>query len=247
MQNTSYAQETTDIGNGAKTTTLYDEYYAFIRIMSGTVANNLVFKPMLNRGSQVRPFRPYKKPVDILTIPETVKSLEGYGLGVNYEYYNYIDFNRKLFVQNVKMLTLTGTETFNKNSYFSNANGYSTIISDYKSNIQQGVCSHFSTIGWSDQYATDGIIFGTQINIVTPIDKGLDTVDAFKAYVAEQYANNTPITIVYCLAEPIETDISEYLTEEYIEVEDGGTITAINEYAHDAPTNIAYLVDTQGE
>lgn len=41
---------------------------------------------------------------------------------------------------------------------------------------------------------------------------------------------------------PKETDISEYLTNEFIKVEGGGTIIADNEYEYDVPSDITYLL-----
>jgi hypothetical protein len=55
-----------------------------------------------------------------------------------------------------------------------------------------------------------------------------------------------PVTVVYALAEPIEEDISAYLFDESLIVEGGGTITAVNEYSQDLPTEITYLINTTG-
>jgi hypothetical protein len=54
------------------------------------------------------------------------------------------------------------------------------------------------------------------------------------------------IELVYALAEPIETDISAYLTDEFIKVESGGTITAVNEHNYDMPTEVNYIINTVG-
>lgn len=44
-----------------------------------------------------------------------------------------------------------------------------------------------------------------------------------------------------------ETDISAYLAgDNFIEVEGGGTITAVNEYEYDAPSTINYVIETAG-
>jgi hypothetical protein len=48
--------------------------------------------------------------------------------------------------------------------------------------------------------------------------------------------------VVYALAEPIETDITDLFADEnFIEVEGGGTIRAVNEYNNAVPTTITYL------
>ena len=45
---------------------------------------------------------------------------------------------------------------------------------------------------------------------------------------------------------PIVTDISEYLTDEFIKVEGGGPITAVNEREEGVPTSVTYLIETVG-
>jgi hypothetical protein len=67
------------------------------------------------------------------------------------------------------------------------------------------------------------------------------TVEAFKAYLAAQYAAGTPVTFVYALATPEETDISDILpADNLLGVEGGGTITSVNENAFSVPTEIVY-------
>ena len=56
IQDISYTQSIIDYGNGATKATSYTQYYAFIRIAEGYTANNLVFRPMLNTGSEAKPY-----------------------------------------------------------------------------------------------------------------------------------------------------------------------------------------------
>ena len=160
IQSLDYNQSFTEYGSGYTEIAKKDKYYAFIRISAGYTANNLVFKPMLNRGSTVLPYSPYGTIVDTLTIPEAVQSLDGYGQGNpdNTEEYNYIDFERKKFI------------------------AYGCIV--------------------------DGV------------------------WVAYE--------------EPRETDISAYLTDNFIKVEGGGEIVFENDYEYDAPSTINYITKVGG-
>lgn len=55
------------------------------------------------------------------------------------------------------------------------------------------------------------------------------------------------LVVYYELATPIVTDISNILpADNFIKVEGGGTITAVNEYGNSAPTTINYMVDIGG-
>lgn len=56
VQDISYTQSIIDYGNGATKATSYTQYYAFIRIAEGYTANNLVFRPMLNIGTEAKPY-----------------------------------------------------------------------------------------------------------------------------------------------------------------------------------------------
>ena len=71
-------------------------------------------------------------------------------------------------------------------------------------------------------------------------------VSLWKAHLADLYAKGTPLEAIYVLGEPIEVDISAYLTDESLIVEGGGTITAVNEHSQDLPTEITYLINTTG-
>lgn len=221
------------------------------------VYNNVTIYPMLNEGSTALPYKQYKGTLDTLAIPEAVKSLEGYGLGLNTEYYNYIDFERKVFVQKIKEVVFTGDETVEKYPY----GNYDSVIRFIGAWFDDGrpesvgtghmLCSHFNigqlkpncvSIGSGNRRGS----FWIDPSFFTTETTNAEYEATLKAWLAEQYANGNPVTVVYELATPIETDISAYLTDEYIEVEGGGTISAVNEYNYDAPTNISYLIDRQG-
>lgn len=75
-------------------------------------------------------------------------------------------------------------------------------------------------------------------------DSSFDTVVELKAHLAELYESGNPLTIIYALAEPIETDISDTLSSDnFIKVVGGGTIEAVNEAGNEnaVPTTIEYV------
>jgi hypothetical protein len=47
-----------------------------------------------------------------ILIPEVIRNLEGYGMGINDTYYNYIDFNTKEYVQRIRRVVVTGSENW---------------------------------------------------------------------------------------------------------------------------------------
>ena len=62
--------------------------------------DNVVIRPMINEGTTALPFSRYKAEDSVFEIPEEIQALEGYGQSnPNFrDIYNYIDFERKVFV-----------------------------------------------------------------------------------------------------------------------------------------------------
>lgn len=237
------------------TFTMYEDGYCYLR--TGINKRCYISNLMITRTPRDT-YIPYK--YESIPIPEAIKSLDGYGLGVNSEYYNYIDFDRKVFVQRVYRKVFDGTENWaTATTSKTSSDGFYRVrytIRDDNIGVDAGatdksqiVCNSYNTASPNDTwYCEKDTCSFNQGTLVHFYDEAYNTSDVslWKAHLAERYANGNPLTIVYALAEPIETDISAYLTDEYIEVEGGGTVTVVNEYGLDAPTSISYLIDTQG-
>jgi hypothetical protein len=236
-----------------------------------TVYENFVVYPMLNYGSSEMPYEPYfeglrdaavselksegadNTVIDTLEISEELRTFladKGYGRGVE-GYPNYIDFDRKVFVKNTYRKVFDGTENLILASTTSATGGLYRFqfILPYKSVFEGNnkavplICNLYNTVSGD---ATWKGVTGVSITNGTSIhffDTNYQTVDEYKAHLAELYANGNPLVVEYALAEPIETDISAYLdNDSFIEVEGGGSIRAINEYNNPAPTSITYLL-----
>ena len=240
-------------GKLAETTTINNRKCTSIRfwIVAGSTFNGESFLPMLNEGATALPYKQYKGNIDTFAIHEAIKNLDGYGLGINSEYYNYIDFERKVFVQNVYRKVFDGTEnwiaggTDAKLMKLTYTDTMPTGVNYMPclSNTLKGTTTAPNSLNEGEFCVLASDIYIRKESVSNPNGNasGDEKISNFKTWLS---AN--PITVIYVLAEPIETDISAYLTAEYIEVEGGGTVTAVNEYEYDVPTNISYLIDTQG-
>ena len=171
-------------------------------------------------------YRPYTE--HILPIPEAVQAIDGYGLGVNETVYNYIDWEKKQFVKRVGKVVFTGTESWtlwNSNMHTTKLDVVAKSDSEVLSN-----CTYPSRMS----SGTNALYFKTE---------GAFDVDAWKGYLATQYANGNPVTLVYELATPEVTDISDLLSaDNLISVEGGGTLTFENEYGYDIPNTVTYML-----
>ena len=227
---------------------------------------NATIKPMLNVGGSALPFEPYfegladtpvtaiiSKDADgnilsSIDIPEAVRTLDGYGKGIEL-CSNEVDISRSNFIRKVRAIELTGSEKWS--GYGSYYGVYSFDITDrLKSySLMTSVCSHFKNIlhtiyvspdkanvgEYSDHYNKNHTYFKT----------AFATVKEWKAYLAEQAAAGTPVTLVYALAEPVEEDISDKLgdIDNLIEVAPGGKIVFENEDGRAVHSTVTYMLE----
>lgn len=177
------------------------------------------------------------------TIPSAITSLDGYGMGLSQSVCNYVDLNSKKFKKQFISYTFTGDEAY---SY--QENGHRVIVSLPLTEL--GVVGTTNGISNTDlnfvtnNYDSNGIYIATSSTYqqVFICYNGVITDNATaKAYLVGK-------TIVYELAEPVETDISEYLDETFtnenlIELYESGTVTFTNEYECSVPNSITYQVE----
>lgn len=219
-----------------------------IRIASGTTLNNFTIKPMLAIGENPPSlFKPYRKPITT-PISTAIQSLDGYSVGINDTYSNYVDFENRKFLKNSMQVKSTTKEKFRV--YDDNANSGKSI------EINLGNIN--TNLIYAERYQT---IYDTNINEFTiglyqnglafvPTQSGnyilLDrskfpdianyTKDSTEQ---KQYILNVmgvdEIVVDYVIAiTPTETDISDLINDDFIvEVESGGQITFDNEYKQD--------------
>ena len=262
--------------NGAKsgTFTLTERMacsYLQIYVVSGTQTfDSVVFYPMLNIGTTAKPFSKwfaglrdakvtainvFNEHDDIsnpdearytFAIPEAVQGVGGYGRGVNSIIYNYIDFERKMFVKKTKRIVFDGTEDW---QLYDASGKYRLTVALNEKGVALNnntaslcVCNLYDAISNGQTYsAKKGVSVATDRIFV--YDDNYQTVASWKAYLAELYANGNPLVVEYALAEPIETDLSEYLSDDsFIEVEGGGSIIFENEHKHAVPSEITYML-----
>ena len=182
---------------------------------------------------------------NVISIPEAVQALEGYGQGISKDYCNKIVLDPasgvKKFVKRGSRKTITNvfddTGTIYSNvKYYTIAKPSDAIdYNNYTTNFR--IAGYEITDGNWDITANIGKMSG-KANLVRywfgfPVGTTLD--EAKEALVGKEYE--------YALATPIETDISDYMHDDnFIGVEGGGTITAVNEHCFDAPTTITYML-----
>lgn len=233
VQDISYNQ---NFSNGTPSVAQYTQYYAFIRVYAGYTANNLIFKPMLNEGSTPAPYKPYRaEAIDTLPIPEEIQALDGYGIGKSETEYNYLDFENNVFKQDygkVRLLSTLGGYNADNNWYYI---GVSSLgIAPTSRNMLCNLLPSVDIVAYAE---ADGIYVNPSFTHITLRKSDFTTQAEYRQWLADN-----EVYIIEKLATPIETDISAYLgNDNFIAVEGGGSITAVNEYEYDAPSTINYI------
>ena len=184
---------------------------------------------MINKGTTAMPYTPYRR--NTLPIPAEVRALDGYGWGINDKVYNYIDFEKKQFVQRVGCVDL-GTQTWSFESFYPRFNAPIHNLASVNTRADNVLSSKFSTDLTADK--GDNWKGFSSLGIVYVFTTEYTDVATFKAAMSG-------VMLYYELATPVITDISDLLADDnLIGVEGGGTVTMVNEYGYDVPSEITY-------
>lgn len=237
-----------DVGDypTAETARVYLNYDTDTTVVSGTV---FIF---LCVGDKAKPYTPYFK--SALYVPAAVVTLDGYGSGVDDQYNNHIDFEKKQYIKQVKRIVFDGNEKWTR-YVTTGAPLFRYNLGDFVT-IDRHIQSHFES---NKQIALSNSQTGARLYRDSDSGKGVlnvrptnystyGTVEKWKAQLAEWYAAGTPLELIYALDSPEITDISNILSaDNYIEVEGGGTLTFKNEGELAVPSDVTFVTKEVSE
>ena len=188
---------------------------------------------MLNKGLTPLPYTPYQS--ETLPIPEAVQALDGYGNGVNADCYNYIDLEKKQFVKRVGVVDM-GTLTWGANN--SVVGGFQAEVLRMTKKPVAIISTQYSfgvaNFSWANfnSYPDKTVNVSGVSNFIYLKDSEYTDAATFKAAMSG-------VMLVYELAEPEVTDISNLITpDNLIGVDGNGTITFENEYGYAVPSEV---------
>ena len=155
--------------------------------------------------------------------------LEDYGFYISDSVKNYIDFENKKFIQKVGKIVIDNNTpyswipalidrcTIRPTPLAKNGAGIGILYLSDNTNIYsvQGEASGGLYIIFNEAYSSVNDLKASLIGTI----------------------------IYYELATPIETDISSYIDDTYIDVKPNGTLTFNNTYEQDVPSEITYLIE----
>lgn len=186
------------LGNQYKFTTPNDCYFIKIQVAISIELNNN--DVILEEGSTATDYIPHEEQTATFPLEEG-------------QILHASDTIEDKIVQRRKTIVFDGTE--NWNLFFSTEGIFTRSLSNVavnSSSTKNVICNYF--IGTNRNYirnnlaTADNLIscFGAELTIA---NKSITTAADFKAWVAEKYANGTPLTVEYELAEPIKTEFTE--------------------------------------
>ncbi|MBQ8393840.1 MAG: BppU family phage baseplate upper protein [Clostridia bacterium] len=185
-------------------------------------------------------YYPYTE--NTFAIPEALQNLEGYGLGLRNTLYNYIDFESKSIIKRVARYICTGNESWTewgsteteRKVWINVVDGSSKDNGDIKSNQK---FEHTSDT--TKPYRVDLLSGNTKIVYAMPVSEY--TLDSWKAQLQEWYNAGEPLYFDYELKTPT-TESIDITDDNLIYVESGGTLTFVNEYELDVPSEVTYQI-----
>lgn len=203
-------------------------------------------KIMISEGDTPTAYAPYHS--NVYQIPEAIRNLPGYGWSAGTAR-NYVDYENKKYYQCVQSVDLGTMEWFagesgKVNFQTSQVTGQkltknytilpNIICSKYSVKVQNAMWGHTSVTGITTNANVDGYVY---VN-----DTAYTDATAFKQAMQG-------VTLYYELANPIVTDISDLIPDDFlrnIEVEAGGSITFKNsngdDYRIPVPSEEEYVV-----
>lgn len=172
-------------------------------------------------------------------VPPELKALDGYGWGINENCYNYIDFEKKQFVKRVEKVDLGElswnylTATSSRSALFYNDSLKDIVYSPNYLKKNNILCAALIEVATANHSSVDrSISINNEGRIYIRYDAYTDAATLRSAV--------SGVILCYELAEPIITDISNILPDGYIGVEGNGTLTFVNKYGYDVPSDIVF-------
>lgn len=230
--------------------TQYIRFGSNIKAAPITTADVLAIKWILNEGAAPLPYAPYVEggiyidgTPEVLTIAsETTQTANAANLFGVSDYQDEHEIVGGHITKRLGIMTFDGTETWTTDTY----GGYRRMVCQEVLNASGDTlsvtCSHYASRSVDARQQPNSIFMASSGKIVIYVDttQNINTVDEFNAFLAQQYANGTPVIIVYPLAEPT----TESATPQHIAARDTATITAASDYIDNIDLKVEYWKKT---
>ena len=229
-------------GQSSFVATIIDTRIAYIRIVETTNDLSTVYSMYIGNYNEadIPEYSPYTR--NTIPIPAEVIAKPWYGIGLpgapNTIRYNE-DGSRSGNARCVEVV-FYGTENWRYDGQL--------FLVDLTTPPALRTSVHLASHGYT--FVVDGwtALTNKQAQIINKtlgiMNENYSTVTEWKTHLVEQYANGNPLTVVYKLATPVITDISDLLpADNLIGVQGGGTVRMVSEYGYDVPNTLKFRTD----
>ncbi len=205
---------------------------------------------MIEKGSAASPYEPYKE--SRLMIPIDIQNLDGYGDGREEGDLNVLNLDELTFTKRYARRVFNGSEDW-KAEYSGTDNAYFVYrLAPLGSVVNAEMLSNYfdtKSIESGNTFSAINILNSNAWNnacvYVRPQNASSMTVDTWKSQLAAWNTEGKPLTIIYKIANPVITDISDMLSaDNMLEVYEGGAVEIVTDdaYAEAVPSTITYQV-----
>lgn len=200
--------------------------YVFLSSSDNDNATATFTKIQLEKNTKATDYEPHQEQTVYFPLAEGQKLYEG----------SYLADDGIHHIR--EQIVLDGTETY---TFYPNKT--STFMLGLGKLSASGICSHYSSIAAS-KFDIETGIYLLSIRSAVISDTRFTTINDFKTYLAQQYANGTPVVIEYVMKE--EEEIIPYNTDQqaaWIKIRSLLTYNNITNIYSDAYAEIEYVRD----
>lgn len=228
----------------------YNNILFQVYVRKGTSVDKIIY-PMLNRGSTALPWEPYQTPQKLAL--STPNGLPGIPVdsGGNYTdsdgqqwICDEVDFDRGKYVQRVKKL-----ELLSSSNWMISISGYRIYFTlrDGVIMLRSPVISNYFVVGdWNDDKAGTIALGNSTQAVIGVSTQDFEDIDAFKAWLDEKSSEGDPCYVIYPLATPIETDLSEEELTAYAALRTNYPTTVVTSDSDpEVGIEVEYVADTK--
>lgn len=212
----------------------------YLYVQGGKTVNATIY-PMLNKGTTAIHYTPYVK--HTLPIPAEVRAKPWHGLGISKDVCNAIRYNEdgsrsgEVKCGEVDMGTLEWTLYEDSSLGISYFYSGTTLPRKHGSGLDSLVCAPYEAVSNRTQLKEKCIAPYNESN-----NGNLCVKDSRYTDAASFKAAMSGVMLVYELATPTTEDISDILpADNLIGVQGGGTLTFVNEYGYDVPSEVVFI------
>lgn len=210
--------------------------------------------PMLKYGEEALPYKPYVGTLDTLTVPASMQAIDDYGVGVNADYHNYLEFvDGKVFFHKVcETLVFDGTENWLPSDTMTAGvwrcyleHGLNALYKDTLT-VSPTVCNKYEGRTTGNTYSkVRGLSVARRILYIYDENYNTSDISLWKAHLAELYASGDPLTAVVVLETPIVTDVTHLFSgDNVLKVQEGGYLTFESEHKYPVPSSIEWRIES---